>query len=138
MKNSIKAKKTICMILTAILLILESRVYAADSLSTALGVSNSSVKRGDNVTITIGISSIAIESGEKGIGAYTAGLDFDSSVLEYVSTEGTDKWEAPFYQDKLIAGNTDDGKVINTNQSIGTITFKVKDNAKLGTTTIQW
>ena len=138
MKNSIKSKKTISIILTVILLLFTTKVYAAnDSFKTALSVNNSTVKRGENVIVTILLNNISIESGEKGIGAYTSKLDFDSSVLEYVETKGTDKWEAPFYQEKQITGTTNDGKVVNTNQSIGTITFKVKENAILGETTIK-
>lgn len=137
MKNKIRSKKIIAIMLFVILMF-TANVYAAnDSFNTALSVNNSQVKRGENITITITLSDIAIESGEKGIGAYTAGIDFDSTVLEYVSTNGTDKWEAPLYQENLITGNTDDGEVINTTQNIGTITFKVKENAKLGETTIK-
>ncbi len=138
MKNIIKSKKVISIIITIILLLFTTSVYAAnDSFKTALSVNNSSVKKGENVTVTVSLNNISIESGEKGIGAYTAKLDFDSSVLEYVSTNGTDKWETPFYSEKQITGTTNDGKVVNTNQSIGTITFKVKDDAKLGETTIK-
>ena len=138
MKNSIKSKKAISIILTVIMLLFTTNVYAAnDSFKTALSVNNSSVKRGENVTITISLNDISIESGEKGIGAYTASLEFNSSVFEYVKTEGTDKWEAPVYQEKRIVGNTVDGEVVNTNQSIGTITFKVKEDATLGETTIK-
>ena len=137
MKNNTRSKKIIAIMLFVILMF-TANVYAAnDSFNTSLSVNNSQVKRGENITITIPLSDIAIESGEKGIGAYTAGIDFDSSVLEYVSTNGTDKWEAPLYQENLITGNTDDGEVINTTQNIGTITFKVKENAKLGETTIK-
>ncbi len=138
MKNSIKSKKAISIVLTAIILLFTTSVYAAnDSFKTALSVNNSSVKKGENVIVTISLNNISIESGEKGIGAYTAKLDFDSSVLEYVSTNGTDKWEAPFYSEKQITGTTNDGKVVNTDQNIGTITFKVKENATLGETTIK-
>ena len=138
MINSIKSKKTISIILTIILLLFTTSVYAAnDSFNTSLSVNKSSVEQGENVIVTINISDISIESGEKGIGAYTAKLDFDSSVLEYVETNGTDKWEAPFYQDKQITGTTADGKVVDTNQNIGTITFKVKENAPVGETTIK-
>ncbi len=138
MKNSIKSKKAISIILTLIMLLFTTNVYAAnDSFKTALSVNNSSVKRGENVTITISLNDISIESGEKGIGAYTASLEFNSSVFEYVKTEGTDKWEAPVYQEKRIVGNTVDGEVVNTNQSIGTITFKVKEDATLGETTVK-
>ena len=71
---------------------LTTKAYAAnDSFKTTLQSSSSNVQTNKEVTITIGISDISIESGDKGIGAYTAKVDFDSSVLEYVSTSGT-KW----------------------------------------------
>lgn len=132
-------KKYIISIIIAILLLLASaNVYAAnDTLKTALKVDNSQVKKGENVKVTIALSDIAIQSGEKGIGAYTASIDFDSSILEYVSTSETDNWEAPFYQDSLIIGNTKNYEVVKTAQDIGIITFKVKENAKIGETTIK-
>ena len=75
MKNSIKSKKVISIIITIMLLLFTTSVYAAnDSFKTALSVSNSSVKKGDNVIVTISLNNISIESGEKGIGAYTAKL----------------------------------------------------------------
>ena len=53
-------------------------------------------------------------------------------LKQNVKTDGTDKWEAPFYQNGLITGHTRDGEVVNTKGNIGTITFKVKSDAKLG------
>lgn len=137
MKKILKGKKIIGIMLMA-LLVFTTSVYAVndDSFKTTITTANKEVKRGDTVIVTIGLKDISIESGEKGIGAYTAKVDFDSDVLEYVKTDGTDKWEAPFYQNKLITGNTKDGEVVNTNGSIGTITFKVKSDAKLGEETI--
>ena len=137
MKKILKSKKIIGIMLMA-LLVFTTSVYAVnnDSFKTTITTANKEVKRGDTVIVTIGLKDISIESGEKGIGAYTAKVDFDSDVLEYVKTDGTDKWEAPFYQNKLITGNTKDGEVVNTNGSIGTITFKVKSDAKLGEETI--
>ena len=138
MKNSIKAKNIICIILISILFVLTTNVYAStDSFKTSLSVNNSTVKKGENITVTIALSEIAIESGEKGIGAYTAYLDFDSSVFEYVETNGTSNWETPLYQDAYIEGITEDGEVVKTPQDIGSITLKVKDDAKLGETTIK-
>ena len=137
MKSNLVRKKIMSVILI-IILVLTTKVYAAnDKFSTTLNTNTLQVKREDNITITIGLTDIAIESGEKGIGGYTASIKFDSSVLEYVSTNGTDKWEAPFYQNGLITSNTKDGEVVKTAQSIGTITFKVKKDAKLGETDIQ-
>lgn len=137
MKNNIVNKKIIAIMLSILLLFVTTQVYATnDHFNTTIQTNNSQAKRGDTVTVTIGLKDIAIESGEKGIGSYTAGIKFDSSVLEYVSTNGTDKWDAPFYQDGLITATTKDGQVVNTAQNIGTITFKVKEDAKLGETTI--
>ncbi len=130
-------KKIISILLMIVFVMATVNVQAAnDNFGTTLTIHNSQAKRGDTITVTIGLKDIAIESGEKGIGAYTAGIQFDSSVLEYVSTDGTDKWEAPFYQDGFITSNTKDAEVVTTTQSIGTITFKVRENAKLGETSI--
>ncbi len=138
MKNIMNIKRIISIILVTVVLVLSSNIYAAnDSFKTSLTVSKSQLEREDTFTVTMQISDINIESGEKGIGAYTAKLEFDSSVLEFVSSNGIGKWEAPFYQDAYITGNTNDGNVVNTNQSIGTFEFKVKANAKLGDTTIK-
>ncbi len=138
MKNKIKAKNIIGIILISIIFVLTTNVYAStDSFKTSLSANHSTVKRGENVIVTISLSDIAIESGEKGIGAYTAHLDFDSSVFEYVKANGANNWETPLYQDAYIEGITQDGEVVKTSQSIGSITFKVKDDAKLGQTTIK-
>ena len=137
MKNNLKGKKIICILLIALILI-TTKVYAAnDSFETTLTANSTQAKAEDTITITIGLSNIAIESGEKGIGGYTGSIKFDPSDFEYVSTNATDKWEAPFYQNGLITGNTKNGEVVNTAQSIGTITFKVKKDAKIGETNIQ-
>ena len=130
-------KKIISIILVILLVVCTTKVYAVkDSFYTTLTINHAQAKRGDTITVTIGLKDIAIESAEKGIGAYTAEIQFDSSVLEYVSVNGTNKWEAPLYQDGFITSNTKDAKVVNTAQSIATITFKVKENAKLGETSI--
>lgn len=130
-------KKVISILLMILLVLCTTKVQAAsDSFNTTLTINNSQVKRGDTVTVTLGLKDIAIESGEKGIGAYTAEIKFDSSVLEYVSADGVGKWEAPLYQDGYITSNTNDAEVVTTTQNIATITFKVKENASLGETSV--
>ena len=130
-------KKITSILLMIVFIMITTKVQAAsDSFNTTLSLNNSQAKRGDTITVTLGLKDIAIESGEKGIGAYTTKIQFDSSVLEYVSTKDTDKWEAPFYQDGFLTSNTKDAEVVTTTQSIGTITFKVKENAKVGETSI--
>ena len=137
MKNNIRITNIICIMIITILLLATNVFAANDSFKTSLSTSSSTVKRGEEVTITISLKDISIESGEKGIGAYSANIEFDSSVLEFSKATGTDNWEAPFYQDKMIVGNTNNGQVVKTNQNIGSITFKVKENATLGETTIK-
>lgn len=128
-------KKIISIMLMILLVLCTTKVQAAnDSFNTTLAINNSQAKRGDTITVTIGLKDIAIESGEKGIGAYTAEIKFDSSVLEYVSADGVGKWEAPLYQDGFITSNTNDAEVVTTTQNIATVTFKVKENASLGET----
>ncbi len=136
MKNSIKIYSIICIILTTIVLLTSNVCAANDSFKTKMTVSNSTVTKEDEFTVAIELNSINIESGEKGIGAYTAKLDYDSSVLEIEKTDGAGSWEDPVVEGKLIVGNTSDGKVVSNTTQIGTITFKVKDSAKIGETTI--
>ncbi len=130
-------KKIISIMLMVLFVVCTTKVQAAsDSFGTTLTINNSQAKRGDTITVTMGLKDIAIESGEKGIGAYTTEIKFDSSVLEYVSTNGVGKWETPLYQDGLMTSNTNDAEVVTTTQNIATITFKVKENAKVGETSI--
>lgn len=127
--------KVISTVLVA-LLILTTRVYAADSFGTTLRA-NAQAKREDTVTVTFGLKDIAIESGEKGICAYTTTLEFSPDVFEYVSSKGTDKWEDPLYQEGTMVAETKSTQVETTPQDVATITLKVKDNAPLGETTIK-
>lgn len=131
-------KKIVSIVVIMLILLCMTTVYAAnDSFKTTLKTSPAQAKGEDTVIITIGLKDIAIESGDKGIGAYTANVKFDSSVFEYVSTNGTDEWEAPLYQDGLITSNTKTAEVVNTTGDIATITLKVKKDAKVGETVIE-
>ncbi len=141
MKNQKQIKKIISIILVAIIA-LTANVYAAnDSYKTTLSASKTEIKSGDSITITIGLKDISIESGEKGIGAYTAALEFDNSVFEVPSdaAKPASGWEFMCNegtQGLLLIGNTANGEVIDTDQPVGTITLKVKDGAKSGETKI--
>lgn len=138
MKRNIRSKKIVTILLIAFLMLTATNVYAAnDSFETTISASNTQLKREATVTITIGLDKINITSGEKGIGGYTGNIKFDPNVLEYVSATGTEKWDKPFYQDGAITAAVSDGEVVKTTQSIGSITFKVKKDAKLGDTTIE-
>lgn len=138
MKNNVTMKKVISIALTVLLLIGTTTVHAAnDYFKTTLKVDHAQAKADDIVVITIGLKDINIESGEKGIGAYTANIKFDPAVFEYVSTSSTAGWEAPLYEEGGITGNTTNAKVVQTPQDIGVITLKVKKDAKIGETAVE-
>lgn len=130
--------KKIASVLVIILLLCMTTVHAAnDYFKTTLKTDHAQAKAEDTVIITIGLKDIAIESGDKGIGAYTAKIGFDSSVFEYVSANGADGWSSPLYQNGLITCETNTGKVVNTSQDIARIVLKVKKGAKVGETEIK-
>ena len=137
MKNIIRRINVIAIVFITMLALSTNVNAATDSYKVSLSADHSQVHIGDEIKLTVSLSDIAIESGEKGIGAYGCNIEFDSSIFEYTSTEGTEKWDEPFYESKKIIGTTKDGKVVNTAQDIGTITLKVKENATLGDTTIK-
>ena len=138
MKFNLNYKKIVIILLAFSLLIFNVPVYAdtTDSYKVVMSTDKVTVNKGEEITITISLKDINIESGDKGIGSYTANLEFDSSVLEYVTSTGTDKWEAPMYSDGQMLGETKDGSVMKTDGSIGTITFKVKENTSVSEATI--
>ncbi len=138
MKLNLNYKRIVISLLAFSLLIFNVPVYAEniDSYNAVISTNKDNVTKGEEITITISLEDINIESGEKGIGAYTANLNFNPSALEYVSSAGTDKWEAPMYYNGKIVGNTKDGKVMTEEGNIGTITFKVKEDADLGEITV--
>lgn len=136
MKNKLGSKKIISIMMMIVLLLTTSVYAASDSFNTTLTSVSSQAQRGTKITITIGLKDIAVEGGDKGIGSYTGEIKFNPSVFEYVSSAGTDKWDKPFYDDGLITASTCDAEVVNASQSIGTITFLVKEDARLGDTDI--
>lgn len=136
MKKKLRIEKVLSSILIA-LLIFTTKIYAAtDYYETTIKATPEQLKEGERVEIILGLDKMKIESGEGGVAGYTAKFIFDSDVFEYVSSKGTEKWEAPFYQGGTITSHTTDGEVTKTNQSIGSITLQVKKGAKLGKTNI--
>lgn len=140
---NVKGIKKIASIILIAMIALTANVYATnDSYKTTLSTTKTKVKSGDTIEITIGLKDISIESGEQGIGAYTAEIEFDNSIFEYAeeSARGANGWEIMCHESEkgvLIVGNTSNGEVVKTDQIIGTITLKVKDNVKSGETTIK-
>ncbi len=137
MKNIIRRINVIAIVLITMLALSTNVKAANDSYKVSLSANHSQVHIGDELTLTISLSDISVESGEKGIGAYKSNIEFDSSIFEYDVSEGTEKWDEPFYQNKIIIGTTKDCQVVNTAQDIGKIKLKVKENAALGETTIK-
>lgn len=137
MKSNVK--KIVSIVVMMLVLLCMTSVHAApnDRFETTLRTDHTQAKGEDTVTITIGLKDIAVEGGDKGIGAYTAMLEFDTSVFEYVSADGVGEWKDPLYEGGAFTSNTKKGEVVKTNQDIVAITLKVKKDAKVGETQIE-
>lgn len=137
MKKNVTISKISSGIILIVFLLINTNVYGTnDKYSTTLDTSVKA-QRDSEIVVEIGIDNISIESGEKGIGAYVGRIKYDKDVLEYKTTNESTNWEAPIFQNGLIIGNTKLGQVEKTKQSIGSVTFTVKENAPLGNTTIK-
>lgn len=103
--------------------------------------STTTVEPGETVTINFNISNI--DAGELGINTIEAFLDYDKNVFETVSSSdfaGANNWSITYNgesgenEGKFVAVILQDG--VTENQSIGSITLKVKDSALSGQTQV--
>ena len=120
-------KKTVSAILMTILLlssVLCTGAYAADGF--ALGVSSVSGARGDKVTVTVDITS------NPGIAVLNFGVIYDESVLELTGSSCSGLSDAMFGGKYIwvdAANTTYTGTIL-------TLTFRIRDDAPLGESTI--
>ena len=130
-----KVKTISIMIIMSIILLLSTNVYAAESFELQISSEASSLNPGDTFTADILLDNMDVTSGDQGIGAYSAKITYDTSVLELVSVEQATGWEVMENENNIVA-LTSDGEVVKERTKTATATFKVKDNTKLGETSI--
>lgn len=134
--------KKIITILSIIMIILgmSITVNAADTADTYkinLVAENKTVKQGETVTISLNISDIKIQTGEKGIGAYEGKIEYDKNVFEDLKMLGNDNWDKPTENEGGFTSVNSDGLCVKETQEIAKITLKVKNTAKVGSTTVK-
>lgn len=137
-----KNKVIVIFIIEVVLLVftLTSSIYAAneDIFTIKLETDTTQIKQGETVTVNLYIDNINVSSGEEGIGAFTAKLEYDTNIFENITSSGSDKWDNPSIQESgVMAGVKSDGMVTSTRQLVGTIKLKVKEDATIGSTTIK-
>ena len=140
-------KKTLIIFMMALLVLMACTtvVHATTTFGVSLTPSATSVKQGDTVKVTLAITNLSSTDANIGLSALGANIDYDKTVFDALIQDEdiqTDlrmlkqSWDFP----KL---NDADGKIVTatssylkTNADLMEITFKVKDSAKLGNTTI--
>lgn len=131
--------KTLIMLIITVLVLGISQVRAADEDSYKMGisVSTNSIKEGEKINITISLKDLKITSGDKGLGAYQATLEYDTNMFEYVSIKGLNSWDTPIYNNGTFATTTSTGEVIKKAEEVAQITLKAKNSLTSGKTTIK-
>lgn len=137
-KKIIKKIVVTLMILLLMLITTNINVKAAtDSYNMGIITNKSTIEEGDSLEITLSLKDINVTTGDKGIGAYQATLEYDKNIFEYVSIEGLNSWDTPIYNNGTFATTTKTGEVIKDNEYVAKITLKVKSNISVENTTIK-
>lgn len=111
--------------------------YAADStnFSVILTASSTDVQQGATVDVYIAIGQFS-NIGE-GVNAFMGKLEYDSNKLTLDSNNivAQNSWDAPSYENEKLL--TLKGSMIKAQENIIKLTFKVKESAATGATTIK-
>lgn len=104
-----------------------TNVYAASSYKLSLKSSKRELNKGDEFSVDIKLSNI---QDEKGIIALGATLEYDEDSLELVKMEGKGEWSKPTYNEANGGLVTDRNGYTTSDETMCTITFKVKEESK--------
>ena len=119
-----------------ILISLTTLTYAVDeSFELQLNSLTKEVVLGNTFEVDIVLDNMNVTSGDQGIGAYSARITYDTTILELVSVQQATGWEVMENENNLVA-LTNDGEVVKDRTVTATATFKVMDDAVFGDTTI--
>ena len=111
--------------------IVVGNVFADNICKISAGFNPSNPNPWKELKITISAKDIT-----EGISAVSFTLDYDSSVFDLTGVEKKDGWTIS-QTESLFSIITDDYNATTKAGDIGAIKLKVKDNAKVGTTTIK-
>lgn len=95
--------------------------------------STESAKVGDTVTFTLSLKSV---TNVEGVSTVHAKINYDKTILQYVSCDAIDSWAVPKYNDENHEFITDKSDVMKPNGGIVKVTFKVIAIPTNNTTTV--
>lgn len=139
MKNLVKKIFILLIIINLMIQIVSIRNVKAltnDMSEVTINISNKYATGGDTITVTIGVKGT-----QKGVTGLQGTLNYDKSVLEYVSKSMLkDGWRCTGYNNDTgvflaeISSTSDTNSYITGTESVISFEFKVKNNATEGTT----
>lgn len=126
-------KKTLKIALIAILAlcIMVPVMAANENITSSLSASQNKVKREEKFTITVQLNNLPTSNTK----ALEGKISFDSSKLELVNNENLNGWITTLSTDGTGMASYKTGSS-TANEAVLKLTFKVKDSAELGDTTI--
>jgi len=132
-------KKTLSILLVAFLTLIlsSSLVFAVISFTVGLTVKNQSVAVGDEVAVTVSLKDFT--TGDTGINAIEFYVDYDTAVFEILEKSDItllNGWGTLGYASTSSKVTTLNSSYMSEAHDVLTMTFKVKDKAKLGDTVI--
>lgn len=130
--KAIKKYFLILILATMIIFNMISVVEAA-SFKASVSASSATIERGKEVVISISISDIDVGNG---IQALQGTLQYDSSALIYSSIQASAGWGSPLFNPENGSIVVESGDYITKEQQVLKITFKVKEDAKVGDTVV--
>lgn len=136
MKNNLKVKSLMTIIIIAIMLTISTIANASTGDSVGMSLTSSSkLKAGDTVTVNVNLTSI---NAGNGIDTITAELAYDTSVFETLSSSSftaSNDW-TPSYASSTNMLTVLKNSKVKSPETVMTITLKVKDTISVNSTTI--
>lgn len=129
-------KLTLMIFIVCMALYTVSYAEVADSFNLTLQANKTALKKGDTAQISIVLDNIEVESGDKGIGAYSAKISYDTNIFGEIENLKSENWEIMQNEGSIIA-NTKDGNCVTQKTVTCTFELKVKENAEIGETSIK-
>ncbi len=125
-------KKILKILVLVFILVSFATISKAANVGVTLTPSSKKVKKGAEVTVEIKVNNFTREGDQKAI---EMKLGYDTNALEFKSYQGKNNWSIVKSSDNTGFVASKEGTV-NSTETVMAITFKVKENAALGSTRV--
>lgn len=136
-------KKTLIIFMIVVFVLISNItiVQASTTFGVNLTPSETTVKQGGTLKVVVAVNNISSTDANRGLSAIGAAIEYDTTVFNPLTDDDVDTlvrgWTLPTL-------NTTDGRIttstdrafLTTDSDLFEITFRVKDSAKLGSTTV--